>query len=82
MPDRNPHSDNALIDEMTEFETPPQQSSSGGVVNRDVGTRSEEERVTDPASRERPTGSDNPAEDEKKGPKTREALKQQGRVPD
>lgn len=81
MPERDPHSDNELIDEMTESPTPSQQSSAGGDVARTVGKRSEEERATDPESRERPTGSDNPADDEVKGPKTRAALKQQGRAP-
>lgn len=74
MTERKPHPDNELIDEMTEFDTPGQQSSSGGEVNRLVGKRSEKERATDPHSRERAFGSDNPEEDAAKGPKTLAAI--------
>lgn len=68
------HPDNEMIDELTEDATPGQQSSSGGEVNRRVGKRSEEHRVTDPDHREAEVGSDNPAADEDKGPKTRAAI--------
>ena len=68
------HPDNDLIDELTESETPSQQSSAGGEVNRRVGKRDELKRATDPDNREPAVGSDNPAEDAKKGPKTRAAI--------
>ncbi|MGB3738407.1 MAG: hypothetical protein WA948_03545 [Pontixanthobacter sp.] len=68
------HPDNDLIDSMQEYATPSQQSSSGGAVARDVGKRGELKRATDPANREPEVGSDNPAQDAQKGPKTREAI--------
>jgi len=68
------HPDNELIDELTKDPTPSQQSSSGGNVNRDVGKRGELNRATNPANREPEVGSDNPAQDAKKGPKTRAAI--------
>ena len=64
------HPDNELIDRITEGETPSQQSSSGGEVNRRVGKRAELARATDPEAREPVTGSDNPGQDAKKGGKT------------
>ena len=70
------HPDNDLIDELTEGETPSQQSSAGGEVNRRVGKRGEEALATDPENREPVVGSDNPGEDAKKGPKTRAAIQQ------
>ena len=70
------HPDNDLIDELTEGETPSQQSSAGGEVNRRGGKRGEVARATDPENREPVVGSDNPAEDAKKGPKTRAAIQQ------
>lgn len=70
------HPDNDLIDELTEGETPSQQSSAGGEVNRRVSKRGEEARATDPENREPVVGSDNPGEDAKKGPKTRAAIQQ------
>lgn len=74
MTERKPHSDNELIDEMSEFATPSQQSSAGGEVNRRVGKRAELNRATDPDNREPVTGSDNPAEDAQKGEKTTAAI--------
>lgn len=75
MPERQSmHPDNELIDELTKHPTPSQQSSSGGNVNRDVGKRGELNRATDPDNREPEVGSDNPAQDAKKGPKTRAAI--------
>jgi hypothetical protein len=68
------HPDNDLIDELTQYPTPSQQSSSGGNVNRRVGKRGELNRATDPANREPVVGSDNPQDDAKKGPKTRSAI--------
>ena len=76
MPERQSrHPDNDLIDRLQDGETPSQQSRSGGEVNRKVGTRAELERAE--GEREgvtRAVGSDNPAEDAKKGPKTRAAI--------
>ncbi|RPF70798.1 hypothetical protein [Aurantiacibacter spongiae] len=75
MPERQSrHPDNDLIDSMSETATPSQQSRSGGQVPKDVGTRGEANRATDPDNREPEVGSDNPAQDAKKGPKTREAI--------
>lgn len=74
MTERKLHPDNKLIDAMSENPTPSQGSSSGGNIHRHVGTRSELERATDPDSHERAYGADNPAQDAKKGPKTRAAI--------
>jgi hypothetical protein len=77
MPDRQSrHPDNELIDDLTGNPTPSQQSSAGGNVNRDVGKRGELNRATDPDNREPEIGSDNPAQDAKKGPKTRAAIQE------
>ena len=80
MTERKPHPENELIDELTESATPSQSSSSGGDVNRDVGSRADMERATDPEAREPVTGSYNPEENADKGEKTPEAIKkgQQG----
>ena len=76
MPERQSrHSDNDLIDELTEGKTPSQSSSSGGEVNRRVGKRDETRRATDPDNREPAIGSDNPEDDARKGPKTMEKIK-------
>lgn len=46
MPDRQSrHSDNDLIDRMKEYDTPSQQSTAGGEVNRKVGSRAELNRA-------------------------------------
>ena len=75
MPERQSrHPDNELIDEATKYDTPSQQSSAGGEVNRRVGKRGELNRATDPDSREPEVGSDNPQQDAKKGPKTLQAM--------
>jgi len=75
MPERQKaHSDNKLIDEMKEEEKPSQSSSSGGNVNVRVGKRDELHRATDPDNREPVTGSDNPADDSRKGDKTASAA--------
>jgi hypothetical protein len=77
MPERQkPHSDNDLIDRMQDEATPGQQGRAGGEVPKAVGTRAERNRATDPEDTERAEGSDNPVEDAKKGPKTREAIAQ------
>ena len=68
------HPDNELIDEITEYDTPAQQSRSGGEVNRQVGTRGELNRAFDPDNREPEVGSDNPAQDAQKGEKTLQAM--------
>ena len=79
MPERQKtHSDNELIDAMSENATPSQGSRSGGEVNTRVGTRAELNRATDPDNREPVVGSDNPAEDAKKGPKTQAAMDNNG----
>ena len=75
MPERkNLHPDNDLIDALQDGATPSQQSRAGGEVAKSVGTRGELNRATDPDNREPVTGSDNPAQDAKKGSKTREAM--------
>ena len=79
MPERQKtHSDNEVIDAMSKNATPSQGSRSGGEVNTRVGTRGELNRATDPDNREPVVGSDNPAEDAKKGPKTQEAMDSNG----
>ena len=78
MTERKPHPDNDLIDAMEEGSAPTAQSTSaGGNVNRTVGTRAELNAAQGDLSGdqvERATGSDNPAQDEKKGDKTIDAL--------
>ena len=74
MPERqSAHPDNELIDSLNDV-APSQQSRAGGEVAKDVGTRGELNRATDPANREPVVGSDNPSDDAKKGPKTRAAV--------
>ena len=76
MPERQSrHPDNDLIDSMSDQKTPSQQSSSGGDVNVRVGKRAELNRATDPDNREPATGSDNPEQGARKGPKTMEKIK-------
>lgn len=75
MPERQSrHPDNDLIDEMQENSVPTaQQSRAGGEVNRRVGTRAElndAKGELEGEKVERATGSDNPSEDAKKGPKS------------
>lgn len=75
MPERQSvHSDNELIAELTEAATPSHQGSSDGLVNVRVGKRAELHRATDPDNREPVIGSDNPVDDERKGPKTLAAI--------
>ena len=76
MTERKPHSDNRLIDELTEGGAPSQSSSAGGDVARDVGSRAELHRATDPEDRERALGSDNPEDDEGKGDEATRQIKQ------
>jgi hypothetical protein len=81
MTERKPHPDNALIDEMEDTSAPDAQSTgAGGNVNRTVGTRAELNAAQGNLAGEeveRATGSDNPAQDEKKGDKTIDAIQQQ-----
>ncbi|MEL1250801.1 hypothetical protein [Aurantiacibacter gilvus] len=78
MPERQKtHSDKDLIDRMRDEETPSQQDRSGGEVNTRVGSRDELKRATTPDNREPVVGSDNPAEDAKKGPKTRAEIQRE-----
>ena len=83
MTERKPHPDNDLIDAMEDASAPTAQSSSaGGNVNRTVGTRAELNAVEGELvgnEVERATGSDNPAQDEKKGDKTIDAMQQSQR---
>lgn len=80
MTQRNPHPDNDLIDQAETDSMPGAQgSSSGGQVNRRVGSRADEKTaegtlVGDEV--ETATGSDNPAQDELKGDKTIERLRE------
>lgn len=76
MTKRNPHPDNELIDELTEGGAPSQSSTAGGNLARDVGSRAELNRVTDPEAREAVTGGDNPEDNADFGEKTSEAIKQ------
>lgn len=71
MTERKPHPDNELIDELQEEGAMPSQAgSSGGQVNRDVGSRSDLHSAVRDTGMERPTGQDNPADDAMKGQKT------------
>ena len=78
MPERQSrHPDNELIDKMQDAPTPGHQGRAGGEVNKKVGTRAELHRATDPEDSERAVGSDNPAQDAEKGPKTRAAIQEE-----
>ena len=63
---RDPHSDKELLDHLDELDTPSQGMSSGGRLQRDVGTRDEEKNALDPSDplptsvhkSERPDGGD------------------------
>jgi len=58
MTDRKPHPDNALIDELERDQTPAEGGSSGGDLQRDVGTRSEMDNTAGATHTERPQGQD------------------------
>ena len=79
MPERDPHPDNDLIDRAQEDSVPTAQAdSSGGNVNRTVGTRAElneAQGTLEGDEVERAVGSDNPAEDEMKGDKTFDKIR-------
>jgi hypothetical protein len=71
MTERKAHPDNAMIDELEKDGAPSQSGSSGGSINRDVGSRSEMKNTTGPTETERPTAQDHPeAMNEAKGEKT------------
>jgi len=77
MTERNPHPDNDLIDQLTEGgATPAQGSRSRGSLRGDVGTRAELDRALgDEDGKTGVRGSDNPGQDEMKGAKTIDALR-------
>jgi hypothetical protein len=79
MPKRQSHPDNDMIDAMQEESVPTaQQSSAGGQVNRDVGSRAElheAEGTLEGEEVERALGSDNPGQDARKGNKTFEKIR-------
>jgi hypothetical protein len=61
MTERKIHSDNALIDELEDQGAAPGQAgSSGGNLQRDVGTRSEMHNTAGATRNERPHGQDAP----------------------
>ena len=70
MTKRNPHPDNELIDSLQEEGAVAEGGSSGGQLNRDVGTRAELNTTVRDTGMERPTGQDNPQQDAVKGEKT------------
>ena len=76
MTKRDPHSDNALIDELTEGAAPGQADSAGGNVARNVGSQADLERATDPEAREPATGKYNPEDGDRMGDKASDAIKQ------
>ena len=70
MTERKPHPDNALIDDLERDETPTEGCSSGGDLQRDVGTRSEMDNTAGATHTERPHAQDHPeALNESKGEK-------------
>jgi hypothetical protein len=79
MTERKPHPDNEMIDQMQqESIEPTQQGSSGGNVNRTVGSRAElheAEGQLEGEEVERATGRDNPAQDAMKGNKTFDKIR-------
>jgi hypothetical protein len=74
MTERKPHPDNKMIGQMEQDSVPTAQSSSaGGDVARTVGSRAELHQAQgqlEGEEVERATGSDNPAQNERKGDKT------------
>jgi len=81
MPDRQSrHPDNDLIDEMQEesLGNPSDQSSAGGQINRNVGSRAElheAQGTLEGEEVERVTGRDNPKQDARKGNKTFDKIR-------
>jgi hypothetical protein len=76
MSERKPHPDNDLIDELQEQgSVPGQAGSSGGDLQRDIGTRSELHNTPGASGRERVTAQDHPeAQAKAKGEKTIDRL--------
>lgn len=75
--EHNQHpTDNALISEKGAKLTPGTQGSAGGNLNRDVGSRAEQDRLIDPEAYERDYGADDPKMDALKGQKTLDAIQQ------
>ena len=75
MTERKPHPDNAMIDDLEKEDVPTAGGSSGGDLQRDVGSRSEMKNTTGPTETERPTAQDHPeAMNEAKGYKTIDRL--------
>jgi len=75
MTERKPHPDNDLIEELQkDGPAPSQGGSSGGDLARNVGSRTEVHKTVRDTGMERPTGQDNPAQDELKGAKTIDRL--------
>ncbi|HEY7807280.1 MAG TPA: hypothetical protein VIC34_08785 [Croceibacterium sp.] len=79
MTERKPHPDNELIERMQEDSMPTAQgSTSGGNVARAVGSRAELHRAEGTLTGdevETATGSDNPAQNERKGDKTFDKIR-------
>jgi hypothetical protein len=80
MTKRDPHPDNALIDELqADGPAPTQGGSAGGQINRDVGSRSEMHNTAGETGVERPHAHDHPKSmNEAKGDKTRARLAPDG----
>lgn len=80
MTKRDPHPDNELIDRLQDGgPAPTQGGSSGGNVNRDVGTRAEMRNTVGDLGNVRPTAQDHPdLMREAKGDKTRARLAPDG----
>jgi hypothetical protein len=79
MTERKAHPDNELIDQMQQVSIPTaQQGSSGGDVNRSVGTRAELHRAEgqlEGEEVERATGRDNPEQNERMGDKAHDKVR-------
>lgn len=75
MTQRDPHSDNALIDELAEGGAPGQASSAGGNVARRVGSQADLERATNPEAREPATAKYNPEDNDRMGEKASDAIR-------
>ena len=75
MTEREPHGDNALIDEMEDQgRAPGQGGSAGGNVATAVGARAEEHGTDEEPGIERARSLDNPADAELKGRKSIDRL--------
>ena len=78
MTERNPHPDNATIDQAEQDSVPTAQADrSGGNVARNVGTRAElnmAEGQLEGEEVERATGRDNPEQNERMGDKSHDKI--------